>query len=190
MFNYHDISAMANNRRTIAKKRREQMKYVMENFKLDFSLIDSNSKLNETFNISDDENLNNAGITFRIINLNNLNEFTMCSCATFMARIQPYLPKSKREESLWKNSDKIYTESKQRIANETKEVLYEFIEFLNNKKAEIEDYIASSYYVIGKNNHLEVLKRRFKDSWSERTEQNINADVKEDTQINIVIEDY
>lgn len=101
-----------------------------------------------------------------------------------------YLPKSIRNESLWKKPDKIYSESKQRIANETKEVLDELIEFLNNKKAEIEDYIASSYYVIGKNNHLEVLKRRFKDSWSERTEQNINADVKEDTNINIVIEDY
>lgn len=189
MFNYHDICAMGNNRKTIAKKRREQMRYVMNNFKIDFSMIETNCKLNDTFNL-DDETLNNAGITFRILNLNNLNEFTKCSCSTFMCRIQPYLPKSIRNESLWKKPDKIYAESKQRIANETKVVLDELIEFLNNKKAEIEDYIASSYYVIGKSNHLEVLKRRFKDSWSERTEQNINADVKEDTQINIVIEDY
>jgi hypothetical protein len=57
-------------------------------------------------------------------------------------------------------------------------------------KTKIEDYIASHYFREGKLNHLEVLKRRYKDEWSERTEQQIDADVKADNEIKIVIDDY
>jgi hypothetical protein len=64
------------------------------------------------------------------------------------------------------------------------------VEWLHGMRNKIEDFLASKYYREGKFNQLEVLKRRFKDEWSERTEQQVDADVKADTDIKIVIDDY
>ena len=55
------------------------------------------------------------------------------------------------------------------------------IDWLMTMKYKIEDYIASRYFREGKINHLETLKRRFKDDWSERTEQQVDATVQDNT---------
>ena len=64
------------------------------------------------------------------------------------------------------------------------------VEWLIMMRQKIEDYITARYYRDGRMNHLEILKRRYKDDWSEKIEQSVDAEVKEDTTININIEDY
>ena len=54
-------------------------------------------------------------------------------------------------------------------------------------KTKIEDYIASRYFRDGRLNHLESLKRRFKDDWSERTEQQVEANI-QDNKIEVSFE--
>ena len=56
-----------------------------------------------------------------------------------------------------------------------------------NMKYKVLDVITGNYYIEGKVQQLEILKRRFKELYSERTEQNINADINEDSDINITI---
>jgi hypothetical protein len=49
--------------------------------------------------------------------------------------------------------------------------------------------ITFKYYVEGKIQYNEILKRRFKNEYSEKVEQAVQADVKTDKQINIMFED-
>jgi hypothetical protein len=49
--------------------------------------------------------------------------------------------------------------------------------------------ITFKYYVEGKIQYNEILKRRFKNEYSEKVEQAVQADVKTDKQINITFED-
>ena len=74
------------------------------------------------------------------------------------------------------------------FCEDTQELLNDMCDWLFMMKTKIEDHITSRYYREGRLNHLEVLKRRYKDEWSERTEQNIEATV-QDTELKVVIED-
>ena len=60
-------------------------------------------------------------------------------------------------------------------------------DWLFKMKNKIEDYIASRYFRDGRVNHLETLKRRFKDNWSERTEQQVDAII-QDNKIEVSFE--
>ena len=60
-------------------------------------------------------------------------------------------------------------------------------DWLFKMKTKIEDYIASRYFRDGRLNHLETLKRRFKDDWSERTEQQVDATI-QDNKIEVSFE--
>jgi hypothetical protein len=105
-----------------------------------------------------------------------------------MAGIQDYLPANLRSKQnpyrLWSHRSFQQIDT-QVIAEETRELLDDMCDWLVMMKTKIEDYIASHYFREGKLNHLEVLKRRFKDEWSERSEQLVDADVKQDTELNI-----
>ena len=182
------------------KLRQKQMRYLLENMKgPDFSLITSTRALSNSFDI-DDEGLNEAGITYRILNSQGFGRGrhesntppSYGSVANFMAGIQDYLPANLRSKQnpyrLW--SYRSFQSDTQTIAEETRELLDDMCDWLVMMKTKIEDYIASHYFREGKLNHLEVLKRRYKDEWSERTEQQIDADVKADNEIKIVIDDY
>ena len=143
--------------------------------------------------------LNEAGITYRILNSQGFGRGrhesstppSYGSVANFMAGIQDYLPANLRSKQnpyrLW--SHRSFQSDTQTIAAETRELLDDMCDWLVMMKTKIEDYIASHYFREGKLNHLEVLKRRFKDQWSERTEQQIDADVNTDTVLNIKFED-
>ena len=63
------------------------------------------------------------------------------------------------------------------------------VEWLIVMRQKIEDYITARYYRDGRLNHLEILKRRYKDDWSEKIEQSVDADVKEDKTVEIIFED-
>lgn len=185
------------------ERRQKQMRYILENMtEPDFSLIECQGSLNDSFNIADQsENLNTAGITWRILNSQGFGTGShdsntppsWGSVANFMAHIQDYLPKSLRTSQnpyrLWSRNSFQQNET-QIIAEETQELLNDMCDWLEMMKRKIEDYITAHYYREGKMQYCEILKRRFKDEWSERNEQKVEAEVKQDTDIRIVIGDY
>lgn len=187
---------IGNNLLSNCKTRQKQMKYLMENMREpNFALIDSKS-VDEN-----DEVLNTAGITYRILNSQGFGNGAHSSntlpswgsVANFMASIQDYLPKSLRTRQnprrLWSHYS-FQQNSTQTIAEDTQELLNDMIDWLMTMKNKIEDYIASRYFREGKINHLETLKRRFKDEWAERVEQQVDANTNTDMSINIKFEDY
>ena len=182
------------------KIRQKQMRYLLENMKEpDFSLIECSNALNDTFNTSE-ETLNTAGITFRILNSqgfgtgkhSSATKPSWGSVAYFFANIQDYLPKSLRTKQnpyrLWSRWT-LRDNDTQIIADETRELLDDMVDWLEAMKRKIMDYITARYFREGKIQYIEMLKRRYKDEWSERTEQNIDANVNADTELKVFIED-
>ena len=185
-----------------AKLRQKQMQYILDNLtEPDFSLIECPKQIADEFNMDDREVLNGAGITWRILNTqgfgngqhNSSTPPSYGSVANFMRDIQCYLPKSLQSrrpaEKLWSHYS-FQVNDTQKFAEKTKELLDQMVEWLIVMRQKIEDYITARYYRDGRINHLEILKRRYKDNWAERVEQQVDAEVKEDTTININIEDY
>lgn len=181
--------------------RQKQMKYILENMsEPNFAMIESNDTLSGTFNLADHDTLNTAGITWRILNSQGFGNGehksntppSWGSVANFMASIQDYLPTSLRTKQnpyrLWSHRSFQQNET-QVIADETQELLNDMCDWLENMKKKIEDYVSARYFREGKPQYIEVLKRRYKDEWSERTEQNIDANVNTDTELNVIISD-
>ena len=184
-----------------AKLRQKQMQYILDNLtEPDFSLIECPKQIADEFNMDDREVLNGAGITWRILNTqgfgsgqhNSSTPPSYGSVANFMRDIQCYLPKSLQSrrpaEKLWSHYS-FQVNDTQKFAEKTKELLDQMVEWLIVMRQKIEDYITARYYRDGRINHLEILKRRFKDQWTERVEQQIDADVKEDKTVEIIFED-
>ena len=184
-----------------AKLRQKQMQYILDNLtEPDFSLIECPKQIADEFNMDDREVLNGAGITWRILNTqgfgngqhNSSTPPSYGSVANFMRDIQCYLPKSLQSrrpaEKLWSHYS-FQVNDTQKFAEKTKELLDQMVEWLIMMRQKIEDYITARYYRDGRINHLEILKRRFKDQWAERVEQQLDANVKEDKNIEIIFED-
>ena len=184
-----------------AKLRQKQMQYILDNLtEPDFSLIECPKQIADEFNMDDREVLNGAGITWRILNTqgfgngqhNSSTPPSYGSVANFMRDIQCYLPKSLQSrrpaEKLWSHYSFQVNET-QKFAEKTKELLDQMVEWLIVMRQKIEDYITARYYRDGRINHLEILKRRYKDDWSEKIEQSVDADVKEDKTVEIIFED-
>lgn len=182
-----------------ARVRQKQMQYILDNLtEPDFSLIECPKQIADEFNMDDREVLNGAGITWRILNTQGFGNGQHASStppsygsvANFMRDIQCYLPKSLQSkrpaEKLWSHWS---FQSTNTLAEKTKELLDQMVEWLIMMRQKIEDYITARYYRDGRMNHLEILKRRFKDQWAERVEQQIDADVKEDKTVEIIFED-
>ena len=184
-----------------AKLRQKQMQYILDNLtEPDFSLIECPKQIADEFNMDDREVLNGAGITWRILNTqgfgngqhNSSTPPSYGSVANFMRDIQCYLPKSLQSrrpaEKLWSHYS-FQVNDTQKFAEKTKELLDQMVEWLIVMRQKIEDYITARYYRDGRINHLEILKRRYKDDWSEKIEQSVDADVKEDKNVEIIFED-
>lgn len=173
-----------NNILVAKKKRIEQVEYLIENMR------EPDTRFKDPF--SDDE-LNTASITLRILNTINhggprSNSFdtinSFFSLASFMNSIQEYFPKKMRVKyRLWSQ----YSFNGETLSEEMKEAMQNLSEWFCNMKYKVLDVITGNYYIEGKVQQLEILKRRFKELYSERTEQNINADINEDSDINITI---
>lgn len=184
-----------------AKLRQKQMQYILDNLtEPDFSLIECPKQIADEFNMDNREVLNGAGITWRILNTqgfgsgqhNSSTPPSYGSVANFMRDIQCYLPKSLQSrrpaEKLWSHYS-FQVNDTQKFAEKTKELLDQMVEWLIVMRQKIEDYITARYYRDGRLNHLEILKRRYKDDWSEKFEQSVDADVKEDKTVEIIFED-
>lgn len=181
--------------------RQKQMKYILENMsEPNFAMIESNDTLSGTFNLANHDTLNTAGITWRILNSQGFGNGkhksntppSWGSVANFMASIQDYLPSSLRTKQnpyrLWSHWS-FQKNDTQVIAEATQELLNDMCDWLENMKKKIEDHVSARYFREGKPQYIEVLKRRYKDEWSERTEQNIDANVNSDTELNVIISD-
>lgn len=171
----------------VAKKRRiEQVEYLIENMSRPDTRFKKEFKNDE---------LNTASITLRILNTINhggprsstfdsVNSFF--SLATFMNSIQEYFPKNMQVKyKLW--SPQSFNGGNNVLSEEMTEAMQNLSEWFCNMKYKVLDVITGNYYIEGKVQQLEILKRRFKELYSERTEQNINADINEDGDINITI---
>lgn len=173
-----------NNILVAKKKRIEQVEYLIENMRK------PDIRFKQQF--SEDE-LNTASITLRILNTINhggpkSNSFdtvnSFFSLAMFMNSIQEYFPKDMQVKyKLWSQ----YSFNGDELSDEMKEAMQNLSEWFCNMKYKVLDVITGNYYIEGKIQQLEILKRRFKELYSERTEQNINADINEDSDINITI---
>lgn len=181
--------------------RQKQMKYILENMsEPNFAMIESNDTLSGTFNLANHDTLNTAGITWRILNSQGFGNGehksntppSWGSVANFMASIQDYLPNNLRTKQnpyrLWSHWS-FQKNDTQVIAEATQELLNDMCDWLENMKKKIEDHVSARYFREGKPQYIEVLKRRYKDEWSERTEQNIDANVNSDTELNVIISD-
>jgi hypothetical protein len=184
------------------KTRQKQMRYLLENMKEpNFAMIESNDTLDNAFNLAPHNTLNTAGITWRILNSQGFGNGahrsdtkpSWGSVANFMAQIQDYLPDELRTKQnpyrLWSRWT-LRDNDTQIIADETRELLDDMVDWLEVMKRKIMDYITARYFREGKLQYCEILKRRFKDQYSEKVEQEVVADVVADTKVNIVIEDY
>lgn len=171
----------------VAKKRRiEQVEYLIEN------MTRPDTRFKKEFN---KDELNTASITLRILNTINhggprSNTFdsvnSFFSLAMFMNSIQEYFPKNMQVKyKLW--SPYSFNGGNNVLSEEMTEAMQNLSEWFCNMKYKVLDVITGNYYIEGKVQQLEILKRRFKELYSERTEQNINADINEDSDINITI---
>lgn len=171
----------------VAKKRRiEQVEYLIENMTKPDMRFKKEFKKDE---------LNTASITLRILNTINhggprSNTFdsvnSFFSLAMFMNSIQEYFPKDMQVKyKLW--SPYSFNGGNNVLSEEMTEAMQNLSDWFCNMKYKVLDVITGNYYIEGKIQQLEILKRRFKELYSERTEQNINADINEDSDINITI---
>lgn len=173
-----------NNILVAKKKRIEQVEYLIENMRK------PDIRFKQQFG---EDELNTASITLRILNTINhggpkTNSFdtvnSFFSLAMFMNSIQEYFPKDMQVKyKLWSQ----YSFNGDKLSDEMKEAMQNLSEWFCNMKYKVLDVITGNYYIEGKIQQLEILKRRFKELYSERTEQNINADINEDSDINITI---
>jgi hypothetical protein len=189
-----------------SKKRNAQMKFLLKNMREpDLGMMQDPTtarSLTSEFDIIDtqeEEWFNSQGITFRILNSQGFgrgrhdtdNDPTYMSVAIFMNSIQDYLPESLRAKrdgyQLWKRHSFVQTNI---FSDETRELLDQMVNWLIMMRDKIEDQLTSKYYITGKNHQLEMLKRRYKDHWSEKVEQEVVADVSQDTTVNVIFEDF
>jgi hypothetical protein len=56
-------------------------------------------------------------------------------------------------------------------------------------RAQALNNLSFQYYTQGKNQFLEIMKRRWKNEYSEKIEQSVQANVEADTQINLIIDE-
>ena len=205
------------NIKTNCLKRRKQMKFILDNIKdPELGMLQSFSPLSSSFGIEDDteEEVNIIGISWRVLNCNGFggSDHTQSTpsymaVARFMNDIQDYLPESLKQNSkagarkakkkangitsgkLW-SEHSFVGQQVENISEETRVLLDRMCDWLVMMKNKIEDKLSSMYFVQGRTNHLEMLKRRYKSEWTEKVEQAIEADVKSDTTVNVIIEDW
>lgn len=166
----------AGNKAKLREFRHKQMEYFLENMTEPVFAPDD-AQSNTPFN--------KAAITLRLLNYqgwgrgkHDEDEPSYMSVAVFMSSIQDYLPP---ELKFKKSGMTIWTRrsfgADRELADRTIELLEQMQDRLSVLKEKIEDRITGKYYWSNKPQFLEILKRRFKNNWSERTEQAVDATV-------------
>lgn len=171
-------------------RRLAQMKFLLENFSKPVLVADANGDIK-----FEENGYSPTGISLALLNSNIEN---MCKgdvispnqISTFMSHIQGYLPKELRPSDY--RCKPIFTcntfSSNCDMGEETKEIIEAMREWYYCMKRQIMNDITFKYYREGKVQYNEILKRRFKNEYSEKVEQTVDANVNSDNQINIVVE--
>lgn len=167
-------------------------KYKRRKAQLEFLLTIDEPVLGPVYKDADGFSI--TGITMSILNHGrpasfNDGNITLYSVITFMRDIQQYLPTKLRKShsachELWSRK-----QSLDEFADDTRELLERVADWFDGMRSSILNILSSEYYCEGKNQYLELLKRRYKDQYSEKVEQAVTADVKADTELKICIED-
>jgi len=143
----------------------------------------------------DDTGLSLTGITMTILNhgratsKDNDGNTSLYSIITFMRDIQQYLPYDLRPSDrkcrdLWSRKQSV-----EDFSDNVQDLLRQVADWYDTMKKAIMNTLSSEYYCEGKMQYIELLKRRYKEQYSEKVEQEVIADVKADNTINICIED-
>jgi archaellum component FlaC len=95
-----------------------------------------------------------------------------------MRNIDSYLPKKIRfgvnASAAWCGRN---FQNKESMSEETKELFDKVIDMLMQMKTRIENDLTVKYFMGGKLQYIEILKRRFKNNWTEKIEtENENHD--------------
>ena len=131
----------------------------------------SDKRLNETFDISEeDEGLDVVKITFAIMNHSHIGTGVNNNFETFGHLIMDYVPERFRDIKFNRQTDtKHYSTAYQ-------ESVERFQEWICMMKAKIENHLSEEYYLQGRMKNLEILKRRYKQNWSESKTVDLNAE--------------
>lgn len=175
--------------------RQKQMVFILEKMQ-EPMFVRNRVSLSDTFDM-DSSSFDAFMITMRIMNMQGFgngkhtNIPSYASIAVFMDSIQEYLPKTLRLKTtvgkrLWQRNA---FQENNNVSESTKELLDEMVEWLIRMRLLCEDYLTADYYDYGKTQYIEILKRRYKHQWSEKIEQEVVADIKKDSTINIIFED-
>ena len=175
----------------LKRKREKQFKFLLENFTKPVLESDGFGDIKY-----EENGYSPTGISLAILNCNmenrfNKEEISPQQIATFMARIQGYLPKGLRKSD--SRCKPLFTNHSYsgncEFAPDTLELLDAMREWYLEMKYRIMNDITFKYYMEGKMQYNEILKRRFKNEYSEKVEQAVEAAVKTDNSINIVIDE-
>lgn len=131
----------------------------------------SDKRLNETFDLSEeDEGLDVVKITFAIMNHSHIGTGVNNNFETFGHLIMDYVPERFRDIKFNRQTDtKHYSTAYQ-------ESVERFQEWICMMKAKIENHLSEEYYLQGRMKNLEILKRRYKQNWSESKTVDLNAE--------------
>jgi len=185
------------------EKRIKQINFLLDNMSSpEYMPNDSMTSLNETFNMNSDlAGFDPVGITMSIMNfditrMSRRNVDTaesFYSISTFMNRIQMYLPLKLRQDKrshvrLWTNT----CLDENHLSEEMTEYLRTLEHWFWDMRTMIQNDLSNKYLLGGKIQQLEILKRRFKNGWSEKIEtvNETHNTVEGGLDISISFEDY
>lgn len=182
---------LGGNEIVLKRKREKQYKFLLENFTKPVLESDGFGDIKY-----EENGYSPTGISLAILNCNmenrfNKEEISPQQIATFMSRIQGYLPRELRKsDSRCKPlfTNRSYSGNCE-FAQDTLELLDAMREWYLEMKYRIMNDITFKYYMEGKQQFFAILTRRFKNEYSEKIEQNVTANVQQDSQINIIIDD-
>lgn len=171
------------------KKRHAQMQFLLKEFTRPLINVDGMGEMEY-----EEDGYCPTGITFALINSGAEDRMvgdrlSPKQFSTFMMHIQSYLPKKlqvrKDCKEVWS-----YSTFNREIGEETQKLVDECIDWYHDMRAQVLNMISFNYFTQGKIQYIEMLKRRWKNKYSEKVEQAVDADVKTDNNINIIVEPY
>ena len=170
------------------RKRHAQMQFLLKEFTKPLINVDGMGEMEY-----EKDGYCPTGITFALINSGAEDRMagdriSPKQFSTFMMRIQSYFPKklqvAKGCKDIW-----AYHTFNRDIGEETQKLVDECIEWYHDMRAQTLNMLSFNYFTQGKIQYIEILKRRWKNKYSEKVEQAVDADVKTDNNINIIFED-
>ena len=163
--------------------RQAQMKWLLENFVEPVYTPDcanNMASLSDTFSIPNniDKNTigyNPCGITMTLLNYEPKNtkatEMSYYGVATVMRNLQPYLPNKLRPKDIYKLwNPRSFEPANSTFDETTIELLEQMMDWIMSMKVRILNDLTNKYMLGGKNQYLELLKRRYKNQYSEKVE--------------------